>query len=194
MDVKKGDLVLPGDELAIAEEFAPGDWTYEHAGKVYASVLGRVVMDEKDRTVHVKPKNEMALLKDGDTVICKIKVLKSAMAIVEIIKIVGVNKEMAIMDEGAIHISKISRDYVKSIEEEFDPMDIIRARVMQAKPSIQLHTVEEDLGVIHAKCGACGADLERQGLKLYCSFCDRQERRKISTFYGEGEGEVKRKT
>ena len=43
-----GRKVLPGDEVAIAEEYMSGEGTYEMEGKIYASAVGELDLDQAD--------------------------------------------------------------------------------------------------------------------------------------------------
>ena len=36
------EKAIPGDELAVIEEFEPGEGTYEVNGKIRASILGKI--------------------------------------------------------------------------------------------------------------------------------------------------------
>ena len=38
--------VLPGDEIAVEEEYVSSDGTYVRDGKIYASQLGTLVLDD----------------------------------------------------------------------------------------------------------------------------------------------------
>jgi exosome complex component CSL4 len=178
-------LVLPGDEIGHSEEYMAGENTYEDEGKIRSAVVGKVEIDTKEREVKVTAFNPPVFLKNNDFVIGIVTETKSAMAVVEIIKVVGVERHVSTLDVGAIHVSKIAPGYVKSVDSEFQMRDIIRAKVMQAKPSVQLTTVDNNLGVIKSKCSRCRGDMIKKGNRLYCEPCDRYEHRKIAEDYGE---------
>src|SRR5256712_7401032 len=63
--------------------------------------------------------------------------------------------------------------------------DIIRAKVIQVKPSVQLTTAERDLGVVKARCSVCRGPLEVRGRELYCPRDERTERRKLAADYAD---------
>ena len=65
--------------------------------------------------------------------------------------------------------------------------DIIRAKVTQPRPSVQLTTAGPHLGVIKALCRRCRAPLVRKDKGLWCNNCERAEVRKLSDDYGEVE-------
>ncbi|MEM0263358.1 MAG: RNA-binding protein, partial [Saccharolobus sp.] len=45
----QGELVLPGEEIAVIEEFIPSDGTYESNGIIRASVIGKIFYDMLNR-------------------------------------------------------------------------------------------------------------------------------------------------
>ena len=121
-------MVLPGDEIAVAEEFEPGDGTYERNGLVFAATPGVLFLDPENRVARVRAFNPPAELKIGD---------------------------------------------------------IIRAKVIQVKPSVQLTTAERNLGVVKALCSICRGPLELRGRELYCPRDERTERRKVAADYAD---------
>ena len=84
-----------------------------------------------------------------------------------------------------IHISKLSSDYVQDVGREFRPGDLIRAKVIQTKPSVQLSTQEPHFGVVKASCRKCRAPLSVHGKALKCEPCERVENRKVADDYGD---------
>src|SRR2546428_6696446 len=63
--------------------------------------------------------------------------------------------------------------------------DIIRAKVIQVKPSVQLTTGERELGVGKAGCSVCRGPLEVRGREVYCPRDERTERRKLAADYAD---------
>src|SRR5256885_17043861 len=66
MDQMEPKMVLPGDEIAVAEEFEPGEGTYERNGLVFAATPGGLLLDPENRVARVRPVNPPAELKVGD--------------------------------------------------------------------------------------------------------------------------------
>ena len=185
-DVQSGRrLVLPGDEVAVVEEFEPGAGTYEADGRVRAAVAGVLELDSNQRVARVRPFNPPAELRAGDIVYATVEDLKSAMAVVTVLAVHGRQRQITGETEGAVHISKISDSYTDDIRDVFRSGDIVRAKVLQAKPSVQLTTAEPALGVVLAFCGNDRAPLERRGSELRCPRDDRTERRKLASDYGD---------
>lgn len=181
-------MVLPGDKLAISEELRAGQGTYEQNGDIIASVTGKFIVDRKNMAALVEPATTTPLLlKKGNITVCEVKQLTDSMVIVNILHIAGKKRQIATGDNDAVlHVSNISNDYVESTSQKFRIGDILRAKIIEAWPSVRLATKEKNLGVIKAYCTICRLPLERKGNRLECSTCGRTEERCMAADYGEG--------
>ena len=177
--------VLPGEEVAEAEEFLPAEGTYEENGKIFAAFAGVLELDNDEHIAAVKAYNETAELKAGDSVFCEVTDVRSMMAICEVIAIEGRERAPAGDTNGTIHVSKLSMEYTQDAGREMRPSDLIRAKVIQGKPSVQLTTASDHFGVVKALCRRCRAPMVRREKALYCSNCERTETRKIADDYGD---------
>jgi exosome complex component CSL4 len=188
-------LVFPGDELAIAEEFVAGPGTFEEDGKVYAAWLGEAVLDTQDFTARVRPVTKTPVtLHEGDVVLGVVDDTRTSMAIVDVrARADQPWREIAGDTNGTLHISKVSEDYVSSMDDAFKRGDIIRARVVGTDPSLQLTTKDKHLGIVKSRCPRCGEDMEARGPEgnrgLVCPECEWKDLGKISDLYGTGKVE-----
>jgi exosome complex component CSL4 len=178
-------MVLPGDEIAVAEEFEPGEGTYERNGLVFASTPGVLDLDPANRVARVRPFNPPAALHVGDIVYGVVDDIRGMMATATVLAIHGRTRQISGENEGTIHISNVSEDYTEDIHDMFRLGDIIRAKVIQVKPSLQLTTAEPDLGVVRAFCSVCRGPLELRGRDLFCPRDERAEHRKIARDYAD---------
>ncbi len=178
-------MVLPGDQIAVAEEFEPGEGTYERNGLVYAATPGVLRLDEQSRVARVRPFNPPAELQVGDIVYATIDDIRSMMATATVNAIHGRGRAISGETDGTIHISNVSEEYTEDIRDMYHLGDIIRAKVIQTKPSVQLTTAEPDLGVVRALCGVCRGPMELRGRDLFCPRCERTERRKVARDYDD---------
>ena len=140
-------------------------------------------MDEAEKMVRVVPDNPPIVLVEGDTVIADVSDVKPAMVICFIVSQEGRKREVSSETLAAVHVSKISSSYVEDAGDLIRPGDLIRGKVIQALPSVQLTTSGPHLGVLRALCTSCRGPLDRKGEKLYCERCERTEVRKISDDY-----------
>ena len=178
-------MVLPGDEIAVAEEFEPGEGTYARDGLVFAATPGVLILDPQNRVARVRAFNPPAELKVGDIVYGVIDDIRGMMATAAIQAIHGRSRQISGEAEGTIHISNVSEDYTEDIHDKFHLGDLIRAKVIQVKPSVQLTTAEPTLGVVKAICSICRGPLELRDRDLYCPRYERTERRKIAADYDD---------
>lgn len=179
-----GKLVMPGEELCVVEEFTPGEGAYEKDGKVYAMRVGLALYDFVSRRVHVITSVEKNTVtpKAGNIVYGQIVALKDDLASVKIMEVENTRKFSGIFS-GVLHISQVSKNFIKTIDEAVKLGDIIRAKVVTSWNPYQLTTKHATLGVVLALCSKCGSPLWKVGDKLVCKKCGNTERRKISTRY-----------
>ncbi|MFQ6127958.1 MAG: exosome complex RNA-binding protein Csl4 [Thermoplasmata archaeon] len=177
-------LVFPGDELAVSEEYIAGEGTLDENGKIYASTVGIIELDSKERILSVRPFNPPVKLNKGDDVIAVITRIKESMGSAEVIQVEGKERCVSGDTNGSIHVSKVSSDYTKSVKGEFRIGDIIRAKVIQTKPSLQLTTSGRRYGVLKAFCYRCRLPMVKKRNLLYCENCDLTDQRKIAVDYG----------
>src|SRR3989442_7007856 len=177
-------MVLPGDPIAAAEEYEAGEGTYEKDGQIFAAIPGLLDLDGQNFVARVRPFNPLAELKVGDVVYGVISDIRSSMAEATVAAVHGNKREITRETEGAIHVSKISNEYIEDIRDAFHLGDIVRAKVIQAKPSLQLTTAEPTPGGVKAMCSRCRGPLELKGRDLWCPRDETSERRKIAADYG----------
>jgi exosome complex component CSL4 len=175
--------VLPGDEVAIAEEYMSGEGTYERDGKIFASAVGELDLDPREKLASVALDNPPIVLQEGDVVMAEVTDTKPAMAICSIIAQEGHERAVSSETLASVHVSKLASSYVEDAGDVVKAGDIIRANVIQSDPSVQLSTAGPHFGVVRASCSRCRNPLEKRGGKLYCEKCDRSENRKIADDY-----------
>ena len=186
-DVKSGDIVVPGDQLCVIEELMPGFGTYEQDGIVYAATSGGVAIDLKDRSIRVLNGDgsmRLALPVRGDIVIGEVNNAWEQRAEVIIVKR---NEEDVLSTYiGEIHISNVTRRFVKSMSDVLRQGDIVRATVLNTHEiPVQLSLVGPELGVLGAKCVKCGFDLSLTTYNnLICLRCENRETREVAKDYG----------
>ena len=188
-EIKTGDFVIPGDFLATAEEFVPGDGAYEEDGKIYSSCTGVVLVDVQTKHISVFPRAlGPPALKRDDVVVGRVEGVRDQSANIYIGVLRGrEDRELPLPNMGTIHVSQVHTGYVKEMHDQFKPGDIVRARVLNARREpVQLSTAGDDLGVIVASCARCYALLGREDSKLRCSECSNLEFRKLASDYSQG--------
>lgn len=181
-------LVYPGDPVGVAEEFTPGPGTFEENGEVFAATVGYLTLDTSTFEARVDAFTKgPAIVRPGDVVIGKVNMTRSSMAVVEVQAIATQpNRGVGGDTNGTLHVSKASERYVENMEDAFRIRDIVRARVLETSPAIQLTTKGPDLGVLKSYCPRCGTIMGRQDRVVVCPECDWKDTKKMAEDYGQG--------
>lgn len=179
-------IVLPGEQVSTSEELLPGDGTFEEDGIIRSARLGTYYVDEKHKRAVIKPLTSIPVeLRRGDIVLAQVNSVRSSMVIADVIHVTGKSRAISGDTNGTLRVSEISNGYVKDPTTEYAPGDIIRAKVIQVKPNIQLATKDRDLGVIKGMCSKCRHPLVRKENMLQCDNCRNREKRKTADDYGD---------
>jgi exosome complex component CSL4 len=177
--------VFPGDEVAVEEEYLASDGTFASNGKIYASQIGILELDDDNCVARVITPNPPNILKIDDIVYAIVADIRNTMATADVVAKEGTDREIGSEKYATIHVSKISQGYTDNVANDLRKGDFIRARVIGIKPSLQLTTKDDHLGVIRSQCITCKTELVRKGKNLYCSECERTTPRKLADDYGD---------
>ncbi|MDR2846217.1 MAG: exosome complex RNA-binding protein Csl4 [Candidatus Methanoplasma sp.] len=177
--------VFPGDEVAEEEEYLASDGTFASDGKIYASQIGILELDDDDCVARVISPNPPNILKNGDIVYAVIADIRNTMATADVVAKDGTSRGIGGETYATLHVSKISPGYTDDVSKELRKGDFVRARVTGTAPSLQLTTKDDHLGVIKSLCGQCKAELVKKNKGLYCPNCERSFSRKLADDYGD---------
>jgi len=180
-------FIMPGDFVGTSEEFTAGSGTYVSGGNIHSLVTGTVSINKKGRVVSVVPTTSTPpVITEGDIVVGGVVNVRESIVLVELAALKGAG-ERDIRQSGlaAIHVSNVSKSYVKDLSREFVSLDIVKAKVINIQ-NMRLSTAEESLGVMKAICSNCRDVLVKEDNKLICPSCGRKESRKLSSDYGTG--------
>ncbi len=176
---------MPGDEVAIEEEYAAGEGTFAVDGTVYASQVGTLELNDDECTASVISPNPPNILKKGDVVYAIVADVRKTMATADVIAKEGTDKNVGGETYATIHVSKMSPKYTDEPDKELRKGDYIRAVVMETKPSLQLTTKDAHMGCIRALCSKCKTEFVRKGDGLFCPECKYSMPRKLADDYGD---------
>ena len=174
------EILMPGDELATSEEYIPGEGTYERQGIIYAAVMGQKDFDENEKIARVKASSQISILNPGNIILGEVIGVSNSVARVTISGLEESERPVGNNLAGVIHVSKIKEDYSNDARHEYRIGDLVRARVEQMEPSIQLATNAEELGVLKARCMKCRGIMSNKDGSLFCPVCERTETRKLA--------------
>jgi exosome complex component CSL4 len=180
---EKTRVALPGDTLAVSEEFLPGKHAYDSGGLVRALAVGSVLRDTKSMEVSVKPAAKADLVRVGDVVVGQVEAAQASSAGIRIYYINGKQNDKDFSGSLALRSGRPGRGGPRGPPAKLG--DVVRCRVFSlVNGIIHLSMNEDDLGVISANCGNCGRPLTRGGNKAKCDECGNVEDRKLAADFG----------
>jgi len=177
-------FVMPGDRLGYKEEFVAGEGVYEENGEIFAAVAGKLIV--RDKVINVEPVKVIPEIERGDVVLGRVIDVRNSLALVELSRKKGLDRDLKNTGLAALHISNVQNEYLKDLNSAIRYMDIIKARVIDEK-SLKLSTKEDEMGVVKSICSLCKHEMVREGNTLKCPNCGNVEKRKLSSDYGKGE-------
>lgn len=176
--------VLPGDRLAVSEEFLPGKHTYEDSGLIRALTIGEVQKDAKNMEISVKPVVESELTKVDDWVTGQVEVVQANSANVKIYYLNGKPTHRDFSGMLSLRGLMGVRGQRRSTPVKLG--DVVRCRVYSLLNGMIHLTIEEpDMGVVAALCGNCGRSLLKgTSTRAKCDECGNVEERKLARDFG----------
>ncbi len=183
-DNSKPTGALPGDSLAVSEEFLPGRSTYDDSGVVRALRAGVVEKDTRNREISVRPAVEPKLPKVDDWVTGQVETVQSSSANVKLHFLNGspTHKDFS----GMLSLRGLSGGRGQKRTTPVKLGDIVRCRVNSlVNGMIHLTIDEPDMGVTFAICSNCGRQLLKgNSTKAKCDECGNVEERKLARDFG----------
>jgi exosome complex component CSL4 len=179
--------VLPGERLAVIEEFDAGPGTYSDGEYVRAQEAGEAHYDLASRVVAVKPARPRAEIpRPGSVVIGQVTMVQGSIAQVEIQFVDGSPSQARFT--GLLLIGgERGRRTRRGICCKRG--DIVRARVVSDINAVYHLSIDrrED-GVIYTVCSQCGGEVRRVRGRVKCVECGFEEERKLAADFGEAAG------
>lgn len=197
-------IVAPGERIGTEEEFQPGQNTYSENGVIYASTFGSVKANEGAVSVQSGTAREIKIIDKGMTVLGTVTDDMKAVIFVDISPLSVGHKEYLALKDGKILTPRPSpggmrspmgrrgtdNKFYEAKEKMCGVGDTVIAKVLfNDKDSYTLGILGEPFGVVYAKCGKCGEEMDwnQERHILVCNVCGSAERRKVSVLYGQPE-------
>ena len=185
MKESKKAAALPGDKLAVSEEFLPGKHTYDDSGIIRALTAGEVHKDTASMEISVKPAVEPETIKIDDWITGQVEMVQANSANV---KIYFLNGKPTYKDfSGMLSLRGLTgggRGQRRTTPVKMG--DVVRCRVYSLVNGIIHLTIDEpDMGVVAALCGNCGKPLLKgTSTRAKCEECGNVEERKLAKDFG----------
>jgi len=179
----KSDLSIPGDKLAVIEEFEAGEGTYIHDGVIRARAVGVVHKDILEKKIAVKRKRVNKLPKVGDIVIGQVE---SAQPAEVDIRIYFINDAPSQRGFTGMLLQREESRGGRGNRMPCKAGDLVRAKVAANVDMIIILSLAcPNCGVIYALCSVCGGELVKMDSRLKCVECGNVEHRIIAPDYGK---------
>jgi len=183
MKENKQKIALPGDALAVSEEFLPGKNAYDYDGMVRALLMGNVVRDLSQREVSVKPVSIARTPSVGDIVTGQVEAAQTNSANMKIYYLNGVPTQGGFAGSLLLREDRRGGRGIRRTQVKLG--DIVRAKVVSTMNAIiQLSISEPHMGVIATLCSNCGRPLSRADGRARCNECGNVEERKFADDFG----------
>ena len=183
---EKKTVALPGDKLAVSEEFLPGPNVYDDSGLLRALAVGTVQKDPKKMEISVKPSAVSNILMAGDYVTGQVEVMQTSSAGV---RIYYVNGEPTDKGFTGMLMLRSGRGGGGRGARPAPPVklgDIVRCGIQSTvNGMIHLGVDDERTGVVYALCGNCGRPMTRGGNRAKCDECGNVEERKLANDFAK---------
>lgn len=176
-------VALPGDSLAVPEEFLAGKNAYESDGSIRALLVGEVTRDLSKREISVKPFTTRRLPQVGDAVTGQVEAVQSSSANMKIYYINGQPSQGGFSGVIFLRDERSGRGMRRT---QVKLGDIVRAKVMSLMNAIiQLSIDDPHSGVIFSLCSNCGRPLVKGDGRAKCEECGNAEERKFADDFGK---------
>ena len=168
------NFVLPGDKIAITEEYEAGNNACDDGHIVRSTVIGENEIDKKERLVHVKSYKSTSIPEKDDIVIGTVEAVMGSMMAV-LIKNIN-NKPVNSQVECICPTKNIRKRNVALVK------DIVKLKIVgHLNGTIQATIQEPSLGVLFTKCRKCGMDVKPLRDIIKCVECGWTDDRKLSS-------------
>ncbi len=175
-------IVVPGEEVGVAEQYVPEGLVYELNGILRSSGVGRVLKDDVKHIIKIQRQGKkLQVPSKGERVYAVITDAKPKMVTADIVGKPA--KSYGSPFVGLIPVSMISSQRIDAADNYFVPSDIILAEVVNERSPFILSTKADECGVVFGRCRSCGDVLESTGRGLVCRNCGLRDERKLSSNY-----------
>ena len=166
--------VLPGDKVAVIEEYEAGKNACDDGHVVRATVIGQSEIDKETRVVNVNSHKSTSIPEKGDIIIGTVEAVLGSMIAV---MIKYVNSEPVKAQVECICPTKNVRKRNVALVK-----DLVKLKIVgQLNGAIHATIQEPELGVLFTKCRKCGMDVKPLRDIVKCVECGWTDDRKLST-------------
>ena len=166
--------VLPGDKVAIIEEYGSGKNTYDDGEIIRSVVAGEYDNDKKERIVNVKNLKSTSVPKLDDVVIGTVAAVMGSMFVV-LVKYIN-SKPVKSQVECICSTRNIRKRNIALVK------DLVKVKIIgKLNGAIHATLNGPELGVLFTKCRKCGKNVKPLRDIIKCTECGWTDDRKLSS-------------
>ena len=171
---------LPGDKIAIIEEFETGDNTFDDGQSIRSLVVGTADFDKTNRIARINEIKKPAVAKVGDIIIGNVSALMNNMFAINMLYINGIPTHSGL--ECICQAKGAKKRILVRVS------DIVTAKIISLLNGVVHATINEpELGVLFTQCNKCAGKAVPIGNNIKCVDCSYIEERKLSTKFGNSD-------
>ncbi len=171
---------LPGDKIAIIEEFETGQNTFDDGHSIRSLVAGIPEFDKTNRVAKINEIKKLAVPKPGNIIVGNVSALMNNMFAINVMYVDGRPTH------AGLEVICQARGAKKRIMVRVG--DIAAAKVISLLNGV-IHAIisEPELGVLFSKCNKCAGSIVSIGSNVKCVDCGYIEERKLSSKFGNSD-------
>ena len=171
---------LPGDKIAIIEEFETGQNTFDDGQSIRSLVIGTSEFDKTNRIAKINEMRKPAVAQVNDVITGNISALMNNMFAINILYINGKSTHSGL--ECICQAKGAKKRIMVRVG------DIVNAKIISHLNGVIHATINEpELGVLFTQCIKCGAKVISMGSSIKCVDCGYIEERKLSNKFGNSD-------
>jgi len=171
---------LPGDKIAIIEEFETGKNTFDDGQSIRSLVIGTSDFDKINRIVKINEIRKPTVAQVDDVIIGNVSALMNNMFAINILYVNGESTHSGL--ECICQAKGAKKRILVRVG------DIVTAKIISHLNGVVHATINEsELGVLFTQCIKCGAKVVSLGSSIKCIDCGYIEERKLSNKFGNSD-------
>ena len=171
---------IPGEKIALIEEYLPGDNTFEDEDSIRATTIGEIHLDSTERLASIDKQTQITVPRVGDIIIGVVEAnLPSMIAIM----IKFVNGKKANSNLECVCVTRHIRKKNVALAQ-----DVVKAEIIShINGTIHAAIDSQELGVLFTKCRKCYGTVVKMRDAVKCKDCGWIDDRKLSLDFGKSE-------
>ncbi len=171
---------IPGDKIAIIEEYEGGKNTFEDGHNVRATVIGTTEIDKINRIAQVNKLKFSGIPEVNDIIVGTVAAVMSSMIAVSINYVNNIRTKSNV--ECICQTRHLRKKNIALVN------DVVVLKITAHKNgTIHATLSEPELGVLYTKCKRCGGKVIPLRDAIKCTECNWIDERKLSSNFGKSD-------